>query len=101
MRLLLSVDLYSAHYVAQRGPGGDGRAAAVAVVLGTGRYQPSPRSLAAEDWAGSGRRIMRNAIAIPTSAASSETSKATWRARFRASVLMLRISCWTASGWPA
>ena len=72
-----------------------------ALVGHAGTGQPRPRSLPAPDWAGSGRRIMRNAMPTPTHAASSETSKATWSARSRASVLMLRISSWTASGWSA
>ena len=43
---------------------------------------------------------MRKPLISPMRLASTGTSSATWRERFRASVLMRRISAWTSGGSP-
>ena len=50
---------------------------------------------------GSGRRRIRTALSRPRRLARTGTSRATWRERSRACLLMWRISAWTSSGSPA
>ena len=63
--------------------------------------QPSAIPSAALDGAGSGSRIIRNALSSPIRPARIGISSATCSASGRASVLMRRISSWTSCGWSA